>query len=126
MNSNYYRGNPYQRGYGVGGTFRRFFSWIVPLFKQHALPVINEGVKEVGLTALSTASDILKDTTNGRNIKSSIKERVDQAVDNIKEKVERKLRGGRSNMGIKRSDKAKKKKDYILIKKRKQLKDIFE
>lgn len=34
----FYKGSPYQRGYGLGGTFRRFFSWLVPIFKEHALP----------------------------------------------------------------------------------------
>lgn len=60
---NIYRGQPNQRGYGIGGTFRRFFSWIVPLFKQHAVPVLNNGLKQIGNTAISTVHDIVKDTS---------------------------------------------------------------
>jgi hypothetical protein len=43
-----YKGNLYQRSHGLGGTFRRFFNWIVPIVQRHALPVIKEGFKEVG------------------------------------------------------------------------------
>lgn len=112
---------PYQRGYGLGGTFRRFFSWIVPILKKHALPVIQDGLKEVGKTALGTAADIAKDSLSGMNVKDSFRERTSAAIDTLKEKAERKLDG----KGIKRSRKPKKKK-YIIIKKRKHLKDIFD
>ena len=44
---NYYRGSVYQQGYGMGSTFRKFFKWIVPIFKQHALPTIESGLKHV-------------------------------------------------------------------------------
>lgn len=112
---------PYQRGYGLGGTFRRFFSWIVPILKKHALPVVQEGLKEVGKTALGTAADIAKDSLNGMDVKDSFRQRTVSAIDSLKEKAERKLDG----RGIKRRRKSKKQK-YIIIKKRKQLKDIFD
>lgn len=116
-----YSGMPYQRGYGLGGTFRRFFSWIVPILKKHAVPVIQDGLKEVGKTALGTAADIAKDSLNGVNIKDAFRDRTSAAIDSLKEKAERKLDG----KGIKRSRKQKKKK-FIIIKKRKHLKDIFD
>lgn len=132
-----YYGAPYQRGYGLGGTFRKFFSWIVPIFKKHALPVLNDGLKEVGKTALTTAADIAKDTVNGINIRDSFRERTNTALDTLKEKAEKKLEGrgyrinknkkktyeGSHSLSIKRGKKLKKK--IILIKKRKDLKDIF-
>ena len=33
---NYFRGTPYQRGYGLGGAFKSFFRWILPLIKPIA------------------------------------------------------------------------------------------
>ena len=42
---NVYRGSMYQKGYGLGGSFRKFFSWIIPLVKKHALPTIESGIK---------------------------------------------------------------------------------
>lgn len=104
---NIYRGQPYQRGYGLGGTFRRFFSWIVPLFKQHAVPVLNSGLRELGTTAINTATDIIKDTSEGKNFKTSAKERIDSAVDSIKDKIEKKLRG-EGKKAIKRNKKTRK------------------
>ena len=120
MQNNFYRGSPNQRGYGLGGSFRRFFSWIVPIFKTHALPVIKSGLKEVGKTAISTAADVAKDLTNGRELRETLVERVNNAVDEIKNKAEKSLAGGK--LGIKRKKKNKK---YYLIKKRSHLKDIF-
>ena len=37
-----FRGSIYQKGYGLGGNFRKFFNWIVPLFQKYALPTINK------------------------------------------------------------------------------------
>jgi len=120
MNSNIYRGSPYQHGYGLGGTFKRFFKWLVPLFKKHALPHIESGAKEIGKTALSTAADIAKDAVSGKNIKEAATERINTAVDSIKERAEKALEG----RGIKR--KRKKFKNLVVLKKKSQFKDIFE
>ncbi len=57
---NYFRGSVYQKGYGLGGSFKRFFKWIIPIFKQHALPKIEIGLKQVGSEALSPQLILLK------------------------------------------------------------------
>lgn len=121
----FYKGSPYQRGYGLGGAFRRFFSWIVPIFKQHALPTIKDGLKELGKTTLLTTADFAKDVAYGKDIKSSFQERVSSGIDEIKDHVEKKLRGSgkRKKKGIKRSSKLK---NFLILKKKKQLDDIFQ
>jgi hypothetical protein len=58
---NTYSSLPYQKGYGLGGTFRRLFKWIVPIFKKHALPVLKSSAKVIGTEAISTIGDISKD-----------------------------------------------------------------
>lgn len=124
-----YRGSPYQRGYGLGGTFRRFFSWLVPIFKEQALPVIKSGLREIGKTAVITTADIAKDAVNGRDFKSAFRDHVTTGIDNLREKAEKTFTGGgrgrkrKSSTGIKRS--GSKLKNYIILKKRKELKDIF-
>ena len=112
MNSNLFRGSPYQRGYGIGGTFRRFFNWIVPIIKHHAMPAITS----VGRTALSAAADIAKDTVAGRDFKTAARERINGAVDDLKEQAEKKMRG--------EGKRAKKK--IILKKHSEKFKDIFD
>ena len=123
MNSNVYRGASFQRGYGLGGTFRRFFNWIIPIVKKHALPAIESGAKFVGKTALSSAGDFVKDVASGKNIKEAAQDRIETAVSAIKEKAENSLEG----KGINRGRKFKK---YTFIQKKKQktqhLKDIFD
>lgn len=114
-----FRGSQYQKGYGLGDQFRRFFSWIVPLVSKHALPTLKEAGKAVGKEALSTAADIAKDTISGKNFKEAAEERVSSAIDTLKNKAEEKLLRGK---GIKRRRKSKK---YTIIKKKK-LDDIFE
>lgn len=113
-----YKGALYQRGYGLGGTFRRFFSWIMPIVQKHTLPVLNQGLREIGKSAVLTAADIAKDSISGRDIKESAQERLNLAIDDLKGKAEKKLSG----QGIKRKNKSNKK--IILVKKRK--KDIFD
>ncbi len=42
----FYKGLTYQKGYGIGDQFRRFFNWITPLLKKHALPKIESYLKK--------------------------------------------------------------------------------
>lgn len=118
-----YRGSVYQKGYGLGGSFRKFFSWIIPLVKKHALPHIESGIKSLGKEALSTVSHIAKDVVAGKNIKESAEDRINTAIDNIKEKTDKALEG----RGIKRKKNPKK---YLILKKRQKTKqrslDIFD
>ena len=87
--NNIYRGTYYQRGYGLGNTFRRFFSWIVPIVKKHAMPAISE----VGKRAIDTVSDIAKDVVSGKKLKDSAEERINRSVDELKTYVDNKLEG---------------------------------
>lgn len=103
-----FRGPMYMQGYGLGANFRRFFRWIVPLVQKHATPMLKSGLTEVGRTALNTVSDILKDTASGQNFKESAETRINTAVDNLKELVEKKLEG----RGIKRKRKKFNKKTF--------------
>jgi len=115
----YYYGKQYQKGYGLGDTFKKFFTWIVPLVKKHALPVLQSGAKAVGKQALSSISNIARDVVEGKNFVDSSKKRAKEAIDNLEEQADQALQG----KGIKRSKKFKK---YIILKKRsKNFKDIF-
>ena len=62
-----FRAAPYQRGSGIGNVFKRIFRWIVPIIKEHALPI----VKSVGKEALKSAVNIASDTINGKDFKTS-------------------------------------------------------
>lgn len=55
-----YKGQPYQRGYGIGSFFRRF-----------GIPVLKAIGKQLLQTGMSVGSDILSD----RNFKESIRSR---------------------------------------------------
>ncbi len=110
-----YRGPLYQKGYGLGGYFQRFFKWIVPLVKKHALPVLTNTGKEIGNQAVESLSNIGKDLIKGRNIVEAADEHLNTAADNIKRKVEDTLEG----RGIKKKNK------LIFVKKNRK-KDIFD
>ena len=113
---NIYRGNFFQRGYGLGSYFSRFFKWLVPLAKKHALPVLQNAATTVGKEAINTASNIIDDVAKGRNIHDASREHTETAINSIKNKIENSLEG----KGIKRL----KKKKIIFVKKLK--KDIFD
>ena len=125
---NYYRGSVYQQGYGMGSTFRKFFKWIVPIFKQHALPTIESGLKHVSKEAISSAANIAKDYVAGKDLSMATKEHVSTSINNLKEKAEKSLVG----QGIKRKRKAIKTKEkfkkYFILKKQKtnHTSDIFD
>jgi hypothetical protein len=108
-----FRGPLYQQGYGLGGYFRKFFRWLVPIAEKHVLPHLKSGASVIGKQALDSFADIAKDTVQGRNIKESFQERSNQAIDNLKEKANKNLSGnGKRKLSRK-----------IIFKKR--IKDIF-
>lgn len=115
-----FRGPPYQLGYGLGGSFRKFFKWIVPLVKEHTIPHIKSGLADLGRTAIGSVGDFARDVANGQDLHTSAKLHLHNAVENVKHKIEKKLRGGkRKKRGIIRKNR------IILKKKSKKFEDIF-
>ncbi len=112
-----FQGPLYQNGYGVGGYFKKFFRWIVPIAEKHFLPHIKSGAKEIGKNFIDASSNIAHDVIKRRNIKDAADEHVNRAIDNLQQMAESKLAGS----GIKGK--------AILIKKNKtkikKYKDIF-
>jgi hypothetical protein len=92
------RGPQFQQGYGLGGYFRKFFKWILPIAQKHALPHLQNGAEAIGKQVSESISNIARDTINGKNIKESAQNNIDLALNNLKNKAEAKLRGE----GIKR------------------------
>ncbi len=88
-----YNGVYWQQGYGLGGTFKKFWRWVVPIFKKHALPKIESGLEAIGQEGLSTVKNIAKDVLAGKNFKDSAETQIDTAVGNLQKKVEQNLEG---------------------------------
>jgi hypothetical protein len=110
-----FRGPMYQQGYGLGGYFRKFMKWLIPITEKHVLPHLKSGLSYVGNEAIDAVNKIAKDTIQGRNIKESTNEHMNSSIENIKRKAEQKLAGEGIN-------KKKKLKNKIIYKKHK---DIF-
>jgi len=119
---NTFKGALYQRGYGMGGMFGRFWKWIVPIIKKNEGPLLKGAASALGTEAFSAASNIAKDAWDGKPINESFKKNADMAIDNLKLKAEKALSG----KGIKRRRSMKK---LIILKKRnnkrKKFEDIF-
>jgi Na+/phosphate symporter len=79
----------------------------------------------VGKTALSTASDIHKDISEGRNFKESAQERIKNAYDSLQEQVSKKIRGEGMRKKRKTVKKKTRFKKYVILKKKK-FNDIFD
>ena len=71
-----FRGATYQRGYGFGNVFRRFFRWVVPILKENAMPVI----KNLGKETLKGAINVATDALDGQDIKSSAKSNLKKSL----------------------------------------------
>ena len=74
-----YEGYRFQRGYGLGGVFRKLFKWIMPIVKQHAVPV----AKTVGEQILKGATGFAKDAIRGKNIKESANQRFEETLNEL-------------------------------------------
>ena len=77
-----FRGMISQKGYGLGGIFRKFFSWIMPIVREHAIPV----TKSIGKEVIKGAVNLAKDSLDGSDIKDSAKARLKEVINNISEK----------------------------------------
>jgi hypothetical protein len=108
-NDNVFRGSAFQRGYGLGGAFRRFFSWVMPILKQNLQPHIGNIGKEI----VNGVSNFTTDAIKGKDLEESAKQHFQQAVKNL---------GGHVGHGYKRKRKNKKN----ISKKKLRIKDIFD
>ena len=68
----FYKGSVYQQGYGIGNQLRRFYNWIVPLIKKHAVPTLNKGLKRIGEESINSVSNIARDLIAGKDLKQFI------------------------------------------------------
>jgi hypothetical protein len=121
---NVYRGRSFQKGFGIGGMFRKFFKWIVPIVRKVGSPLLESGAQALGTEIVNSGSKFANDVFRGRNVNESLKENFSNSVDNLKSKIEKKFYG----TGIKGVVKRRKKAKYIILKKKKQKPslDIFE
>jgi len=76
---NVFRGASYQRGYGLGGAFRRFISWALPIIQQNIKPTLGNIGKEI----ISGVSNLAVDSISGKDIENSAKDRFKQVVKNL-------------------------------------------
>jgi hypothetical protein len=80
---NYFKGVQFQKGYGLGGVFRKFFTWVIPILRQHAVPA----AKAVGEEVIRSASNFAQDALHGKNVKSSALERIDESMKNLSKRA---------------------------------------
>ena len=67
--SSVYRGAPWQRGYVLGGYFKRFLTWVIPMIKDAAIATAKSGAKTVGREALSgVAKKVIKRRKKIKNL----------------------------------------------------------
>jgi hypothetical protein len=67
-------------------------------YKDTHCLLLKKVLKRWGKTAIKTAADIARDSISGRDIKESTHDRLNLAIDNLKDQIEKKIEG----RGIKR------------------------
>jgi len=128
-----YRGSQIVKGYGLGNMFKKFFKWIAPIAKQHAVPLLETGVRTVGKKATQAINNYLDNVSkNEQTVKNQEPMLLDNSSSNQNEQQSEnttKLKNPNqmamfSGKGIKRR---KKLKNVIILKKRSNYKpDIFD
>ena len=119
----YFHGSPYQKGYGLGGIFRRIFKYIMPIVRVNALPV----AKTIGKELIRTASNVVNDSLGGQDMKTSTMKRFSETLRNLSDNISPHEGEGftlRPGMSI-NSHKRKKNKTKKKISKKRIL-DIFD
>jgi hypothetical protein len=114
-----FRGAAYQRGYGFGNVFRRFFRWVVPILKENAMPVI----KNLGKETLKGAINVATDALDGQDIKSSAKSNLKKSLQNISTQYGN---GKKRKKTVFKETKTFKKPNHSTNKKKKRRLDIFD
>ena len=89
---NYFKGQQFQKGYGLGGLFRRFAQWVSPLVRK-TLPVLKDGFKHVGKEIIGSAANIAKDVIDGKPFHESSKMHLNGSIDNLKKLAEETMAG---------------------------------
>ena len=134
-NNQVFEGYRFQRGYGLGGVFKKLYRWFMPILKHHAVPA----VKTVGKELLKGATNLAKDAINGKNIKESANIRFNETLNQLSDHagVKRKIDeinnimegdGMGSNINtpiLKKKIKTKKKFKFLKTNFLKKQKDIF-
>ena len=112
-----------QRGYGIGGIFRKLSSYILPYVKS-ALPFIKKGGQLLGSEVVRAASSIATDAINGKDLETSARENITEAVNNLSQKANTVLQTGSGKYkGRKKRKKNNSKKHFI---KHRRLEDVFD
>ncbi|GFX89721.1 uncharacterized protein TNCV_3711531 [Trichonephila clavipes] len=74
-----YKGINFQKGYGIGGIFRRLF--------RAALPFLVKGSKTIGKEVLMTGSRVASDVLSGENFKEAVKTRSRESGKKLAQKT---------------------------------------
>lgn len=124
--ANYFKGAQFQRGYGFFDNMKKFFNWAWPLFKKHAVPKLESGIKTLANEAINSVSNIAKDVVAGKDVSNSAKEHITSTINNLKEMTEKNLNESENQKGTGIKRKRSKLKSLLLFKKQKpEIKDIF-
>ncbi|GFU53473.1 uncharacterized protein F54H12.2 [Trichonephila clavipes] len=75
----HYKGINFQKGYGIGGIFRRLF--------RAALPFLVKGGKTIGKEVLMTGSRVASDVLSGENFKEAVKKRSKESGKKLAQKA---------------------------------------
>lgn len=112
----YYRGAPFQSGYGLGGLFRSFFRSAVPLLKS--------GAKAVGKQLFHSGVGVFNDVSRGEDVNTAVKRRAKEAGRQLTDKAATRLK---TMIGSGRNKKRKRSRKSIISRQAKRVKvhDIF-
>ena len=89
-----FRGSPFQRGYGLGGIFKKMYRFFMPIMNTHALPALKRGAEIFGAEAVKAASNVAQDVIKGSNVQDALRHHTSTAIENLNNKVQTKLQSG--------------------------------
>ena len=88
----FFKGDQYQKGFGLGSLFKKFIRWASPYINK-AVPLIKDGLKHVGKEAVGSAANIAKDLLDGKDFQESSKSHLSNSIDNLKKLADEKMVG---------------------------------
>lgn len=84
-----FKGNRYQRGFGLGSIFSSIF--------RAATPLVKSGMKYLGREAIKTGLNTVDDIIEGKNAKQALRDRIHLSKENMqkdaKKYIKKKIKG---------------------------------
>ena len=84
-----FQGQRFQKGYGFGALFKKFFRWVIPIIRNNVVPILSKTANVVKSSVNKGMENFENDILDEKkDIKESAHERFKETIQNIKKSLQ--------------------------------------